>query len=87
MEREEIEKKVCEIIEGKSQFNGENIRMENDLRENYGIDSIVLVEMLVEMEAVFGITFDSSMLSYEHFSTAKSIVDYIYQSIRTSTNV
>ena len=84
MERSEIEKKVCAIVKGKSQFNKEDINMESDLRDNYGIDSIVLVEMLVEMEEVFGMNFDSSMLSYEHFSTANSIVDYI--SLSTSAN-
>ncbi|MDP4094812.1 MAG: acyl carrier protein [Bacillota bacterium] len=77
MDRIDIEKKVCEIVCQRSQFNKENIILDNDLRDNYGIDSIILVEMLIEMEEEFGVTFDSSMLSYEYFSTAKSISDYI----------
>ncbi len=79
MEKSTLEKKVLEIISERSQFNKDNIIPDNDLRDNYGIDSIILVEMLIEIEEVFGVTFDSSMLSYEYFSTAKSISDYVYE--------
>ncbi len=78
MQKQEIESKVCEVVSRVAQFNNENVVADSDLRDNYGVDSIVLVELLVEIEDIFGITFDSSSLTYETFSTVNSITDYVY---------
>lgn len=78
MQKQEIETKICESIKSISQFNSESIEMDKDLRENYGIDSIALVTLLVDLEGEFGIAFDSSLLSYDNFSTARAISEYIY---------
>ncbi len=78
MQKNEIEQKVSEVVSRLAQFNNDNIEVDSDLRDNYGVDSIVLVELLVEIEDVFGITFDSSFLTYEAFSTVRSISDYIF---------
>ncbi|WP_024831911.1 acyl carrier protein [Ruminiclostridium josui] len=77
MQRQEIESKVCEVVSRVAQFNNDNVVTDSDLRDNYGVDSIVLVELLVEIEDIFGITFDSSSLTYETFSTVDSITDYV----------
>jgi len=77
MQREEIEEKICEILKGKSQFNGDNIQLDCDLRDNYGIDSIALVELLIDIECEFDITIDSSLLTYECFSTGNAISEYV----------
>lgn len=81
MQKQEIESKVCEVVSRLCQYNGDDIRIDSDLRDNYGVDSIVLVELLVEIEDTFGITFDSSSLTYEVFSTAGSISDYVYKKL------
>ncbi len=81
MEKQEIVKKVSEIVKGYSQFNSDNIEVDADLRENYGVDSIILVEMLVDLECEFSVTFDSSMLTYDNFSTVTAISDYVYGKI------
>ncbi len=83
MQKQEIEQKICEVVSRLAQFNSDNIEVESDLRDNYGVDSIVLVELLVELEDVFAITFDSSFLTYEVFSTVKSISDYVYSKVNT----
>ena len=77
MKREEIEEKISELLKARSQFNGDNINMDCDLRDNYGIDSIALVELLIEIECEFEISIDSNLLTYEYFSTGKAICDYI----------
>ena len=77
MNRDEIQTKVFSMISDYSPVKDAEPVMENDLREYYGIDSIVLVELLVNIETNFGITIESSDLSYEYFSTLKTIVDYI----------
>ncbi len=77
MQKQEIQSKVCEVVSRLGQFNNDNVQVDSDLRDNYGVDSIVLVELLVEIEDLFGITFDSSLLTYETFSTVGSISDYV----------
>lgn len=81
MDKKEIVSKICELVQTYSQFEGDNVQLDGDLKEDYGIDSITLVELLVDIESQFDITFDSSFLTYESFSTAGSIADYIDQKI------
>lgn len=81
MQKSDIQSKVCELVSRLGQFNNDNIEVDSDLRDNYGIDSIVLVELLVEIEDAMGITFDSSSLSYDTFSTVNSITDYVLEKI------
>lgn len=81
MRKQEIEQKVCEAVSRLGQFNTDNVQVDSDLRDSYGVDSIVLVELLVEIEDIFGLTFDSSSLTYETFSTVRSIADYVYNKL------
>lgn len=81
MDKKEILSKICELVQTYSQFEGDNVQLDGDLKEDYGIDSITLVELLVDIESQFDITFDSSFLTYESFSTAGSIADYIDQKL------
>lgn len=81
MQRKDIENKICEILKNHCQYNADDIAVDKDLRENYGVDSLILVELLVEIEAGFGITFDSEMLTYDHFSTVASLVDYVFTKV------
>jgi acyl carrier protein len=81
MRRDEIESKICDLVQTYSQFDGDNVQLDGDLREDYGIDSISLVELLVDIESQFDVTFDSSFLTYESFSTAGSIAEYISEKI------
>jgi acyl carrier protein len=81
MQKEEIEKKVCELLKTRCQFNGDNIQLDCDLRDNYGIDSIALVELLIEIECEFDITVDSNLLTYECFSTGAAISDYVFKKL------
>ncbi|PYG88229.1 acyl carrier protein [Ruminiclostridium sufflavum DSM 19573] len=81
MKKEEIEQKISELLKGRSQFNGDNIKLDCDLRDNYGIDSIALVELLIEIECEFDISIDSNLLTYEYFSTGNAICDYVFKKL------
>ena len=74
----EITKNVVDLIYKFGNINPDSeLIMEGDIRENYGIDSLVIVEMLLEIESIFNISIDSDVLTYEFFSTPRKIVDYI----------
>lgn len=77
MQKEEIVKRIFDILQSRCQFNADNIKPDVDLRDNYGIDSIALVELLIEIECEFDITIDSNLLTYECFSTADAISNYV----------
>lgn len=77
MEKRIVEEKVCEIIKQSCLYNSDNISIGGDLRENHGIDSIGLVELLVNIENEFNIVVDSNLLTYDNFSTPKAISDYV----------
>ncbi|MEW9700955.1 acyl carrier protein [Paenibacillus sp. SI8] len=79
MGKSEIEANVFSIIKQKVQFKDEEIVREGDLRNDYGVDSLMLVTMLMEIESEFNIVFDSANLTFEKFSTPGSISDSIYQ--------
>lgn len=81
MTKKEIESRICELVQTYSQFDGDNVQLNGDLREDYGVDSIALVELLVDIESQFDVTFDSSFLTYESFSTAGSIADHINEKL------
>ncbi|WP_438432806.1 phosphopantetheine-binding protein [Gorillibacterium sp. sgz500922] len=75
--KEEVTRMVCEIVSRYALEAGMEVQPDANLREAYGIDSLTLVELLVEVEEVFGILFDSSSLTDDFFSTAASIAGYV----------
>lgn len=83
MDKQVIDEKLGTIIKENCKFNSDRIQYDVDLRDNYGIDSIVLVEMLVAIEMAFGITIDSNLLTYDCFSTVEKITDYLYQKLNS----
>jgi acyl carrier protein len=84
MELKTIENEMCDLINRFCPFDCDQVLPDQDLKENYGIDSIALVEMLVEIEGVYGITFDSSFLTYEYFSTVERIAKYISEKVNVA---
>jgi acyl carrier protein len=84
MSKEKVSADVFEMLKKYAQFNGDNIAHESDLRDTYGIDSITLVEILVGLECEFNISIDSSLLTYDNFSTPGAIVDFVYGKINSA---
>ncbi|QMV40977.1 acyl carrier protein [Cohnella cholangitidis] len=84
MDKSIIEQKVCQWVREKATVPSEEIALDADLRDNYGIDSISLVELLVEIECAFDMTFDSASLTNDYFSTAGSISEYVCRKLAVS---
>ncbi len=81
MLKQEVDSKIREMIIANKQF-GEEVKLDCDLRDNYGIDSIALVTLLIEIESEFDITIDSSLLTYDCFSTGEAISTYVFDKLR-----
>jgi acyl carrier protein len=81
MDKQAIQEKVIDVIKENCQFNKDEIELDADLRDNYGIDSLAIVNILVDLEDAFNITIDSGLLSYDSFSNTRKIIDYINATI------
>jgi acyl carrier protein len=77
LDKQIILNKVLDIIGGHCLFNKDNVKLDNDLSDNYGIDSLALVEIFIEIECEFNILIDSNQLTYDCFSTINKMVDYV----------
>lgn len=72
MKREEISKKVCEIISDK--FNYKKVD-ESDNMETLGADSLDYVEIVMDIEEYFAI--DIADDEFENIKTVKEFVDLV----------
>ena len=77
MEKQAVERKIFDLIQTFAQFNKDNMQVDSDLGDTYGIDSIDLVKILFEVENIFQVAVDDHLLTYDNFSTIRKISDFI----------
>ena len=76
-----MEDSIKRIISEITYLSIDEIQSE-DMLKSLGIDSLLLVELIITIEEVFNITFDQSDLNPERLITVKSIVDLAIKNIR-----
>lgn len=79
----EIEQQIISLIAAAVTLPEGDIALTEPLT-GYGVDSLLLVELLVEIEEKFDIAFDSSSLSGEHFATAAAIAGYVREKLEAA---
>jgi acyl carrier protein len=77
MSREEIEKTVIEIVADDLYLDVKEVRSDSDIYEDLGADSLDDVEILLSLEAEFGISVPDDELSRQKLSTISAITDFI----------
>ena len=77
MKIEEIEKKVNEVLAEKSSMDPKQIRPESSLVGDLGLDSLDAVEMVFELEEVYGIEIPDEQIG--EFKKTIDIVDYLVE--------
>jgi acyl carrier protein len=50
---------------------------DKSLVDEYGVDSVAVLEIVVGLEEVYGLSFEDEDFSPEMFETVKSIADYV----------
>ena len=55
----------------------EDIKDDEPLMETYGIDSVLLFELVVGLEDEFGVSMDDANFSPELFQTVNSIAEFV----------
>jgi acyl carrier protein len=84
MEREEIYKKIKEVIDItlKGTADMDKVTEDTDLIDELGITSILGIEILVRLENAFGIEVDDDELSYELARSLPSLADYVENQLK-----
>ena len=77
MSKEEIEKKVIEIVADDLCLDVKEVRSDSDIYEDLGADSLDDIEILLSLEAEFGISVPDDELSRQKLSTISAITDFI----------
>ena len=82
MNRQEIHAKLADIISQKidKRIGVEQMKLDSRLREDLGVDSLSLAELLYDIEDVFGVTLDVERP--EALLTMCDAVEAIAQSLR-----
>ncbi|MFZ5989288.1 MAG: acyl carrier protein [Bacillota bacterium] len=81
MDISEVKEKVIEAVSRNALFNADKVNENSRIRRDHGIDSIRLVELVVDLEEEFDIEVDSASLTYENFATIELITNYIMNKI------
>ncbi len=78
MAQERIEDQLKELIVERLflDLDPEEIEDEVPLSE-YGVDSFLLLELVVAMEEIFGVTFDQSDITTESLKSVRSMADLV----------
>ncbi|MCI8962314.1 MAG: acyl carrier protein [Eubacterium sp.] len=82
MNKEKIQKIVIEKIAEILQVNPVNDmkayeKSDCDLMKDIGLDSILLIQLVVELENIFGITFELERMEIEQVRNFNKLIDYI----------
>lgn len=83
LEKEEVVLKVKEIIAGvlEQDENVEKINDDTNLLTDYGFDSIMLVELVSEIEDSFDIMFSDEDMDIEKLYSFRGLIDCIIKNL------
>ncbi len=73
----EVKERVIEVIKRTAVFNADKVNENSSIKIDHGIDSIKLVEMIIDLEEEFDIEVDSAVLNFENFATVELISNYV----------
>jgi len=76
---DELEKQIKEMIVERCflTISPDEIEDEAPLMESVGLDSVQILEVVVGLEEVFGVTFEDADFDIENFSSVAAIAQYV----------
>jgi acyl carrier protein len=79
MMAEDLEPQIKEMIVERCflSIDPEEIDADAPLMDEIGLDSVQILEVVVGLEDVFGVTVDDADFDIENFSTVRDIADYV----------
>ncbi len=83
MEKSEIKDKLLEIIEEElPDVDAGNVDTGASLADDYGVDSVSLIKMIVDAEATFDVKFDDRELALNKYESFDDVIDTIEKKLQ-----
>jgi len=73
----DIRERVMTVVAKNALINAGNVTAESWIGKDHGIDSIKLVELIIDLEEEFDIEVDTGSLSHQNFATIDLITEYV----------
>lgn len=83
MEKTEIKEKLLEIIgEELPDVDAASVDTTASLADDYGVDSVSLIRMIVDAEAAFDVKFDDRELALNKYESFDDVIDTIEKKLQ-----
>lgn len=83
MEKSEIKEKFLEIIEEEMpELETDKVDLEASFTDEYGVDSVSLIKVIVDAEEKFNVKFDDKELALNKYNNFEDVVDLIEEKLQ-----
>jgi acyl carrier protein len=83
MEKKEIEQKILEIIEEEMpELDADKVDLEASFTDEYGVDSVSLIKVIVDAEQKFNVKFDDKELALNKYNNFEDVVEVIEEKLQ-----
>ncbi len=82
MEKEQLEKDFAELISDVLP-EIEDVDLDAQMEQEYGINSISIIKLIVAAEHKFGVEFTDYELALDNYSTFRNLTDLVYEKIES----
>ena len=83
MEKSEIKEKFLEIIEEEMpEIEADKVDLEASFTDEYGVDSVSLIKVIVDAEEKFNVKFDDKELALNKYNNFEDVVDLIEEKLQ-----
>jgi acyl carrier protein len=83
MEKSEIKEKLLEIVEEEMpDIEANKVDMDASFTDEYGVDSVSLIKVIVDAEKTFDVKFDDKELALNKYHSFEDVVDIIEEKLK-----
>lgn len=83
MEKSEIKEKLLEIVEEEMpDVEADKVDMGASFTDEYGVDSVSLIKVIVDAEKTFDVKFDDKELALNKYHSFEDVVDIIEEKLK-----
>ena len=81
MEKEQIEKELIELIGEVLPEIGDDVNLDSQIEQEYGVSSISIIKLIVAAESKVGVEFTAYELALDNYSTFRNFADLLCKKI------
>lgn len=81
MEKEKIKEKLAELIKEVMPEVDEDIKFNVDIEQEYGVNSISIIKLIIAIEKAFEVDFSDYELALDNYSTFDDVVNSIVKKL------